>query len=153
MGETIAVLVVFFILLAIAMMFFGGIQRTTIQQEIEENIDKKAIEIAQKVTFMPELQCSFEEVIKENCFDVYKVEALTLLTEQDQPFLFYRKDFGISRITVEQVYPHEKTWLVFNNTPLNFTTSISAFIPLSLLNSSIHPKRYSFGFLNVTMYS
>lgn len=153
MGETFAVLVVFFILLAIAIMFFGGLQKTTVQQEIEESIDKKAVETAQKVMFMPELQCSFAEVIQENCLDVYKVHALSQRIEQNETaYLFYRKDFGFGKITVEQVYPTNRTWQIFESEPSKVTTSISTFVPVSLLNSSTHPEYYSFGHLKVTLY-
>lgn len=164
MGESFAVMVVFFILLAIGLIFYGSIKKSSLGEQAEETIDKQAIRLAQVASFLPELQCSFSDTIRENCFDLYKLQALANISQEPQIYLSYRMLFGNSRIVVEEVYPGEvdehgdripKTWEIYDAAlanQTNYTTKISTFIPLSLLNATVRPEAHAFGYLNVTIY-
>ena len=57
-GETIAVLFVFFLLVVIGFIFYVGVIKDSIVSEKDELSQLKSIEIAQKVLYLPELQCS-----------------------------------------------------------------------------------------------
>ena len=86
--ETIAVIFVFFILVMIGFMFYARIAKTNIQSEIESISELKSIEIAQRVMFLPELQCS-EGVVSEikNCFDILKLKAANdIITRNENEF-------------------------------------------------------------------
>src|SRR3989344_8148462 len=98
MTESFAVLVIFFILLAIGLIFYGSVQRTLVGQQKEETIDKKAVELAQVIANAKEFQCSFDSIIDENCFDLYKIQAFSTMVGDQSVFLYYRRLFGSSTI-------------------------------------------------------
>ena len=77
MFETVAVLIVFFFLIAFGLMFYGMIKSKTMQSEKEDRLQSNAIELAQKVSFLSELDCSQTSIKKENCFDRYKIKAFS----------------------------------------------------------------------------
>ena len=68
MMETIAVLLIFFVILIIGFIFyirtagFGQAQKVTKDQELQ------SIRVSQAISFLPELQCSSKNIIKDNCF-------------------------------------------------------------------------------------
>ncbi len=154
MTESFAVLVVFFILLAIGLVFYGSIQRSLIGQQKEENIDKKAVELAQVISNAKEFQCSFDGIVDENCFDLYKLGAFARMIQDQSAFLYYRKLFGTSTIIAHRVYPMPEEEYVLYDAPLpDAKTKIATFIPLQLLNSSVgKDKIYAVGYLNITVY-
>ena len=76
MMETMAVLVIFFILAGIGFIFYINIMKGSIEAEKEEIRQLQAIEIAQRTVFLPELQCSEgEDIVKSGCIDVEMLEA------------------------------------------------------------------------------
>lgn len=131
-------------------------KKTSIQEQQEESIDKQAIQLAQRAAFLPEVQCSYADVIRENCFDVYKLLALITVSQEEDAYLGYRKIFGNTRIVIEEIYPNHRTWELYDaalrENGENYTSVISTFIPVTLLNVSVRPEIHSFGYLNVTMY-
>ena len=72
MGESVAILFIFFILVVFGFVFYMNVMRGSAKVQMEENIQLKAIGIAQKASFLPELQCSEENVRVENCIDLLK---------------------------------------------------------------------------------
>ena len=90
MGETIVVLFIFFMLIIIGFIFYTKIIKGKIELEKEETSQFKSIEIAQKVMFMPELQCSEDSIIIDNCIDLLKLEsAQELMTAKDNEKYYY----------------------------------------------------------------
>lgn len=153
MTESFAVLVVFFILLAIGLVFYGSIQRTLIGQQREEMIDKKAVELSQVITNAKEFQCSSDAIVDENCFDMYKLQAFAEMIHDQDTFLHYRRLFGPSTIIAQVVYPAEESYVLYDAPLPNAKTKIATFVPLQLLNSSVGKDRiYAFGYLNITVY-
>ena len=150
MGESIAILFIFFILVVFGFVFYVNIMKGSAKVEIEENIQLKAIGIAQKVSFLPELQCSEENVRIEDCIDLMKLNAASKLLKDNS--IYYYDIFEFSKIWVEEVFPHEGTkWDLYNSTPTNYSNRISTFIPVSLFNPI--SKKYNFGVLNVEVYT
>lgn len=158
MMETISVLLVFLILLTFVIIFYVSISTSTSGSANEESANLKAIEIAQLTSFMPEFQCSFKNIIDENCFDVLKMAAFIDYTQTDPSGMTalgtgYFDLFEYSKITVTEVYPDTgQEWVVYDRDPgtLEFDRKIS-FIPISLYKAN--ENSYSFGMLNITVYS
>ncbi|MFC1723967.1 hypothetical protein ACFL0V_07565, partial [Nanoarchaeota archaeon] len=73
MGETIAILFIFFILLVVGAVFYMNIARSSMKKDIQESYDLKAIELAQVISFLPEVQCTESNVVRASCFDLYKI--------------------------------------------------------------------------------
>ena len=154
MTESIAILFVFFILLIFGFVFYTNVMRSTSHVEQEENIQLKAIGIAQKTSFLPELQCSKENIRTENCIDLLKLDAASDLIEENN--IYYYDTFEFSHIRVKEISPGTKEWTLYNNTPSNYSDRLSTFIPISLFNASVSQIRssgqYDFGILIVDVY-
>lgn len=154
--ESIAVLIIFFVLIGLGLMFYAGVQKTSLKQTYAERTEQEAVKIAMKVSYLPEALCSKRKIIEDDCFDVYKLESITHWIESDEQFfLYYQRDFKDSVITVRQIFPPGKTHTIYKNDPENESKRkfymIPTYVPVSLKNSSAD-KEYSMGLLNVTMF-
>ncbi len=149
MGESVAVLFIFFIFLVFGFVFYMNVMSSSTKVEMEENIQLKAIGIAQKASFLPELQCSEENVRVEDCIDLLKLNAAAALLKENN--FYYYDVFEFSKIWVENVFPEEDEWLLYNKTPANYKDQLSTFVPVSLFNPT--SKEYSFGILAVETYT
>lgn len=111
MGETIMVLLAFFILLGIGLVLYAQYQKTSMQRSASESFEREAVRIALKMAFYPELACSEGGVINENCFDLHKAVAFANKLNRNKPgfdetaFLFYETELRDSNISIEQVFP------------------------------------------------
>ena len=152
MFETIAVLLIFFVLIGLGLIFYGRIQAGSFQETQEENFELKAIQTAQLVSFLPELQCSSNNIIVDDCFDILKVEALSEFIEQNPNIRneYYYDLFGFSSINIEQIYPSVVSWSIYERTTEITKAKSSIMIPVSLYNAS--SRAYNFGILTVAVY-
>ncbi len=73
MMETIAIMIVFFILLALGFGFWYKMTKASAVQEEEKLSALKIVQITQRAIFLPELQCSEKNVIRDSCFDKIKL--------------------------------------------------------------------------------
>ncbi|MEM4263654.1 MAG: hypothetical protein QW666_02040, partial [Candidatus Woesearchaeota archaeon] len=97
MFETIGVLVIFFFLLVAAASFYFQIQKSSLQRELDKQVQLRAMQVVQRALHMPELDCSFVNVQKDNCFDLLKMSALSshLGTNPQEDYLVdYYSIFG-----------------------------------------------------------
>lgn len=150
-GETIAVLFVFFILVAIGFIFYFKIVKSNIEIESEEFSQIKSIGIAQRVMFLPELQCSEGNVIRENCIDVLKLESAQSVISQDINKLQYFDLFEFSEISVQQIYPNEQKWNLYSRRLDNFRSKFVTNVPVALFNPI--SRTYGFGILTIETMS
>ncbi|HIH46939.1 MAG: hypothetical protein QT07_C0007G0024 [archaeon GW2011_AR16] len=164
MGETIMVLLVFFIIITIGLVIYGTYQAGQIKQSIREAFDRDAVVIALRVSFLPEVTCSENNVVEENCFDIEKIRAFKsemVNGANDDMFLFYVGDLKKSKISVKQLFPlpveNQVTELYNNIPPENERAEqheiIPTFIPISLKDPTRRAgKEYAFGVLTVEVY-
>ena len=75
MGETIAVLLVFFMLLFFGIFFYANMERKNIQERLETMEEKRSIDISQTIAFLPELKCTAENITKSLCIDKLKKDV------------------------------------------------------------------------------
>jgi hypothetical protein len=148
-GETIAVLLVFFILVLIGFMFYTMVIKSNLETEAEESNQLKAIELAQKASFLPEIQCSQENIIKENCIDIFKLDAASRIILNNE--VFYYDKFLFSTISVEEIYPVSRNWILYDRQPPRFLNNISTPIPISLFDPTT--RKNSFGILRINTFS
>ena len=150
MGESVGILFIFFILVMFSFVFYMNVMQSSAKSDSEENIQLKAIGIAQKASFLPELQCSEENIRQENCIDLLKLEASANLLSENN--LYYYDIFEFSDIKVKRVFPfgnaHE--WILYNHSSSNYSSKLSTFIPTSLYDPET--KKYDFGVLSVEVY-
>ena len=162
--ETIAVLFVFFVLLALALIFYVAYSNSSSEQKLKESKQLLATELAQKVSNLKEIQASSQGVSKVNSIDLFKVQALSnLIGRDDKIKLIYGTDFGSSEIMLKEIYPQQRNWTIYSNLPSVSDTDankdaglvIPFFIPISIFEppNKEHPiGRNSYGILEVWYY-
>ena len=151
MGETVAIMFVFFILLIVGAVFYMNMQRTTVRQEIAEAYELRAVELAQTISFLPEAQCTESNVVKASCFDLYKLIGLSRVTSTPAGLDFYETEFGYTTIKLVKLYPSGGEWVLYDRQLEEFTSAPVTHIPISLYNTT--SDRYYFGVLEITTYS
>jgi hypothetical protein len=152
MGETIAIMFIFFILLIIGAVFYMNVQRSAVKREISEAYELRSVEISQIISFLPEVQCTESNVVKASCFDLYKMIALSNITQTAQGLRFYSREFGTTTIRLNKLYPQpESEWVLYDNPKQEFTSAPVTNVPISLYNTT--SDKYYFGVLQITTYS
>jgi len=110
-GETIAILIVFFMLLVLGIFFYIGVQQATSQKSFERESDISAIEVVQKASNLPELQCSSGNDVEDNCIDIYKLAFLNQSISDPSSQEHYAGIFGLSKIEVKVLSPTHDDFL------------------------------------------
>ncbi len=147
---TIAILVVFFVILMFGFIFYTQVERISLERSQKEAEARRSIAIAQVVTNLPELQCSLGAVEKGICFDLYKILAFEDVHENY--WIYYYDMFGYANISVKQINLNDDTETVYSlyeniGDKQSFTTG---FIPISIYDPI--NKTFSFGYVEVKNY-
>ena len=129
-GETIAVLFVFFILIVIGFIFYVKVIKGNIEVEQEELSQLKSVGIAQRVMFMPEIQCSDYNIISDNCVDVFKLNIAQSAIKENE--LYYYDLLEFSNITITQIYPDEAKWGIYSRKTEDARSKFVTNVPISL---------------------
>ena len=140
--ETIAILLVFFIIVFIGLVLYTNIMKSSVEQKIDEYNELSKIQTVQIVSSLPELQCSMNNIIDLNCVDKLKL-IVGSETAEDQNYFDL---FGYSRITIKQMFPVADEWIFYNRMRGDRGMSASYF-PISIYD----PERdaYNFGIMIV----
>lgn len=158
MMETISVLLVFMIIMVFVMIFYVNISTSSAAMDRENQANLKAVEISQKISFMPEFQCATKNIITENCFDILKLNSFYRYVKYDSNGQIaynttYYDIFEHSKIVVQKIYPDTgEIWEIYEREPNKQRfTGKTTFIPINLYNPN-NNEMY-FGILNVTYYN
>lgn len=137
MFETIAVVVVFFMLLSIGFIFYEKMQRGNAAQQLREDQNRHAQKIARTTLNMPELQCTATSY----CFDKKKIEAF----EQYYPGvkIAYYELLGKSRITIDNIE-------IYDQSPTGSTSKEEVWLPVALYDPVSDESK--FAILTVDLY-
>jgi len=146
--ETIAVLFIFFVLIILGFVFYAKVLKGNIEIETEESVQLNAIKIAQRASFLPELQCSEENIVSDNCIDIIKLEAASAIMEENEIHYYDRLSF--SKITIKEVYPDENEWMLYDRPLDDYSNKITTNIPISLLDPILNTN--SFGIISVETF-
>ena len=151
MGETIAVLIVFFMILFFGIFFYANIERKNIQERLETMEEKKSIDISQTISFLPELKCTTGNITKSLCIDKLKKDVFS---EQigSQYSRHYQSLFSNTKIELAEIYPNSGDYiLIYEGTTSEqyFTT----YVPISVFDPTNYPGRYTIGLLKITYYT
>lgn len=150
MFETLAVLVVFFFFLIFGASFYFKLQENALHRELDKNTQLRAIQIAQKSIHLPELDCSFAGVQRQNCVDLLKVQLLaSRITASDTAKLDYFNTFEYSTLTFTEVYPDTITYIIYDKPQGDSVTTIQ--IPVVAYRAT--DRGYAFGYLEVRVYA
>lgn len=149
-GETIAVLFVFFLLIMIGFIFYVGVIKGNIAIEKDELSQLSSVSIAQRIMFLPEIQCS-QDVITEisNCIDVLKLEYAKDVIANNEIYYFDLLEF--SEVNITQIYPLEVKWNIYSRKKESFKNKFMTNVPISLYDPAT--KKYGFGILTIETLS
>ncbi len=155
MTETIAVLFIFFILLLFGIIFYFRYQQSAFQEKQEELLAARAMETTLKALFMPELLCSRGEAEPEdNCFEVLKLNSANA-TMKEHLDEYYFEIFSYASISVHEVYPEQRTWILYDKVKPEATREESTFFVVTLRDELTDDAQaqYGFGYLSVVVRS
>ena len=150
MFTTIAVLIVFFIILMFGFIFYTQVERIGLDKSQKEADARRSIAVAQIVSNLPELQCSIGAVEKGICFDLYKVLVFRYVA--DNNYIHYYNMFGYATINVNLINltgTADSLYVLYNNTG-NKKGFTNGYIPVSIYNAT--NKEFSFGVVEVKTY-
>jgi hypothetical protein len=157
MFENVAVMIIFFFLLIFGASFYFTLQKASLQTQVERINQLAAVQQALRLTYLPELDCSFLGVQKENCFDEFKV--ISFHDNKPENDLAYFNIFGYSNITLKTIYPNPlypnfETKKIYERAPPNISSSTQTQIPVLICKNGCDPLnlQYSFGVLEVDYY-
>jgi len=149
--ETVAVLIIFFIILTFGMSFFFNFQKVSFKRSLEEFNEKRAISLAENTLLMPELSCSKLGAVKL-CIDEVKLSKASQILTQNRAN-FYFDLLGNAKITIKKVYPelNEQGTTIYDFSSIQgeSQTSITR-IPITLYDPLA--DKNSFAYIEVTLY-
>lgn len=156
MGEIVAILVVFFIIVLIGFVVYFSVLRGEIEQRTEEARDIGSVRVVQAVLAMPELQCSDNNVVKEKCVDLLKLNASAECIIGCSKIIkdnaaSYFDLFGFSEIKIKQVYPTASEWTIYDNKLTDSSSKLMTEVPI-LINNPLERKN-TFGVLSIGTYT
>ncbi|MBI5002179.1 hypothetical protein HZC31_02240 [Candidatus Woesearchaeota archaeon] len=150
-GETIIVLIIFFILLAGGMVFYAKIQLFTGKQDLQEAQELDAIAVEQRVRHLAEIPCTVDATVVFDCYDLSKIEALQE-TIADNSLYYSSIVFKNSGVVVTSVYPtseevvlYEYPYAAESSGAQPFRTPVTLYDPVT--------DSYSFGYITIEVYS
>jgi ABC-type glycerol-3-phosphate transport system permease component len=143
--ETIAIMLIFFVLVVIGFLFFLRTSTYKQAETVTKIQELESIRVSQTISFFPELQCSSKNIVQDNCFDRLKLNAFS-----DNSFNkdTYYQFFYYSNITVTEYYPSKNTWNLYQKVANG--TSYKTFVPILIYNPI--NRTNSFGVLTVQSY-
>lgn len=148
-GETIAVLFVFFILIIVGFIFYVKVIKGNIELEKDELSQLRSIGIAQRVMFLPEIQCSEDNIIIDNCIDILKLDSAQKLMRENEVYYYDMLEF--SDVSVLQIYPAEAKWSIYSRKTEDFRNKFLTNVPISLYDPA--SRKHGFGILSVETLS
>ena len=145
MFETIAVVFIFFILVALGMIFYVKIFKGNAEIAKEDIFQDISVAISQRVMFLPEIQCSEDNIIKEKCIDTLKLKFAEPLMKANE--INYFDLFEFSDIKVYQIYPADNSWELYSRKTADFSNKFVTNISISTYDPIT--KSYGFGLLSI----
>ena len=162
MTETIGVLFIFLILVALGIMFYYKYQQVAFKERQEELLQARAMETTVRALFLPELICSRGIAeSEENCVDLLKARHFWNSISDDEPSgekEYYFNFFSYARITLQELYPNtEAEELIIYDWPKEDAQNTEASYFVVVLRDDTLGQAglpaYAFGYLKVEVYS
>lgn len=154
MSETVAIIFIFFILIVLGIIFYYKFQQFSIKDQQEELLGARAMDTTLKTLFLPELTCTNAEAeAEDNCFDLMKLRHVNN-TFEEYLTQYYFNIFSYSKISVKEVYPGNRNYLLYDKPKSDFTRREPTFFVIAL-KDEVQGKgtHYGFGYLKVEVYS
>lgn len=147
-GETIIVLIIFFILLAGGMVFYARISSYTAKQQKQETQELRAIAIEQRIRSLSEFACTRDAVVVFDCYDLSKIRALQE-TIPNHALYYGNIIFTNAKVTITSLYPQQEEIVLYESeegmASQPFRTPVTLYDPVDDV--------YNFGYITIEVYS
>lgn len=157
-GETIFVVIFILLIIILGLVFFASGKQDSLERKQDTFDELDAIVLAQLVTSLKELECSQLDVKETSCLDKVRLDAFVDLIGNDWELAgeYYTLLLGNALIVVEEVYPQQQTWVLYNysfdlHDPGIEYDAPSTELPMKLYNAVT--GEFSFGVLYITRYN
>jgi hypothetical protein len=150
MLESVAVLIIFFILLIIGSSVYFGIQNSNLLKERRVQNEVDILRDLVKLQSLPELDCSFSSARTVNCFDLFKLQAVSEISDEISFIDFYYPVFGDVSINISVLFPFQKSFIIYDARPERFNSYIKKRLPVLVYNPL--NSRYYFAVSELTRY-
>ena len=153
MFESLAMLLVFFFLVAIGLKFYGSYQLNQLKDMQNEFNTFDSVKMSILLANLPELKCSIQNVQGGACIDLYKVKAWSNQYANEPARSYYFNLFGHATVTLEQIEPPiaDPVWVMHNSTPNGNYSSHLTPMPVSIWDPTT--RRHNFGVLYVQVHT
>ncbi len=148
MFESIATMFVFFILLVFGMVFYSRMQEANYYTKLEELRQERIIELAERIKNLPELECSSNTVLQQDCLDLIKVDKIRKIVAESPDIYYDLIEYG--NISVEEIYPESRTYQIYERHKQGENISRTVFMPIGLYDANTQLTH--FGVLVVRSY-
>ncbi|MFT4310510.1 MAG: hypothetical protein ACMXYC_02670 [Candidatus Woesearchaeota archaeon] len=151
MFETVAVVIVFFFLIAISLRFYASVEMSNFENMQQRFNQLDSLKISMIVSNLHEIKCSISGVQSGPCFDMHKLHAFRQSMEIPEVNAFYTSMIGYANISVTMFGASSHTISVYEHIPDNYTgTLMPSIVPIVVENSITRIKHL--GFLRVDIY-
>lgn len=149
--ESVAVLIIFFIILVIGSSIYFGIQKSNLAKEEFAFENKESLNLLVKVQSLPELDCSFASAHTSNCFDLYKLESFSSIVDEEDAKLFYYSLFGNVKISVSTLFPERLNFTLYDVPLEDYSSMLTKTLPVLVYDPV--SSRYYFAISEVVKYA
>jgi len=122
--ENAFILLIIFIILVIAFIFVVSFQKADQKEKEAEFKQLELVKKSQVLNFLPEMQCSDNNQLSPDCYDILKIESFMSQVKEDH--LYYNNLLGNIKITIKRYEPSPdcdcqdnerwiQTWEVYDN--------------------------------------
>lgn len=125
------------VLLVLAFVFAIGMQKRDARAKQEEMKELDLLKKARVLDFLPEMQCSDNNYLNPDCYDLIKLQAFVSVNPSDH--LFYKSLFGRLNITVMVLDPNldatdrwPREWHIYDYTGGKYTSYQTFYRPVTL---------------------
>ncbi|MFH1174707.1 MAG: hypothetical protein V1725_06230 [archaeon] len=145
MLESIGVIIIITFLIFFSFSIYQRFHASEIARKNQQQNQLSAIDVANRIGELPELQCSHVDVVTVGCFDLVKVQTFAAFATSPAFRLMYYPLLRESSITVYETYPSPHNFTIYEQNATN--TSIPFFMPITIY----HPQErtYGFGYIEV----
>ena len=140
LGESVMVLIVFIIIFVFGLYFYSKMQASDVSSSSQLLSEEEALSVSQRITYLPEIQCTAFNVTDILCIDKYKLMAFKEMNEDitSSAKNYYSNILPTTTINITEIYP--------NLTPIVYSIYSSSaglrseyqtvFIPVTLYNAT-----------------
>lgn len=162
-GETIAVILIFLVLLTFGLLWFQSQQQANVSIQQDEQTRQDLVAQAKAIINLPELGCGSIDSSGNGCMDVYRLRSLQRALQDETSPLYqrYEQQFLGFTLEVENAYPITRGIAapptVFDFSPeaisggdVRTTSSSARSLPIALYDPIA--ETYNLGFITITQH-